>query len=271
MEAQNAMQPCDKGRRDASLERMAATLHDLYAGTHEVEAARELQRVYLAEKDRYLDSLARVAVARCPFSQEPFEMAIDTAGLDGPWWDVNGPDSIGDRRNPRHVVTLGSLDLREREPVESDSPLIQSIEPGPGVPFLLPRLMRFDSVRCVIGSLPIGDGRYCAYLMSYFSDPPLEAAQGHQSWLRGSLSFRAQGQILWKRLEDAWDFDLRPWLSAEPVRVFWIAPGDTTLTLRTGVQGCPYVELTGPRALQVIRNGRVVRMNPPSNRMNEKE
>ena len=236
-----------------------------------MEAARALQRTYLAEKDQYLDSLARVAVARCPFSQEPFEMAIDTAGLDGPWWDVNGPDPIGDRRNPRHVVTLGALDLQGHEPLESDSPLIQSIEPGPGVPFLLPRLMRFDSVRCVIHSLPISDERYTAYLMSYFSDPPLKAAQSHQSWLRGSLPFRIQGQIMWKRLEDAWDFDLGPWLAAKPTGVFWIAPGDSTLTLQSGVKDCPYIDLPGPRALQVIRNGHVVRMNPPSHRMGEKE
>jgi hypothetical protein len=55
-------------------------------------------------------------------------------------------------------------------------------------------------------------------------------------------------------------FDLGPWLRSG--KLLWIAPGDTTLTLREGEAGCPLVGLTGSRHMAHIREGRVWRSRP---------
>lgn len=40
-------------------------------------------------------------------------------------------------------------------------------------------------------------------------------------------------------------------------KLLWIAPGDESITLRQGVEGCPYLGLEGPRELAFIKNGKV--------------
>jgi hypothetical protein len=50
------------------------------------------------------------------------------------------------------------------------------------------------------------------------------------------------------------DFDLEPWL--EQGKLAWIAPGDLTLALRRGSDGCPYVGLQGERGRQYFQGGR---------------
>jgi len=241
---------------------MEQTLDALHGEPHDVESARSLQATYQQQLQQYLDSLPRLPIARCPFTDELLEATIDNFGLDGVWWDRNGPGSLDLQQDPHHLVTLGALDLCGQEPHESDRPLIQSIELGPAVPYLIPRLMKIESMRCVIHSLAIADGRYWATLMSYFSDPPLPAAEGHQPWLRGNFSFEQDGHVMWKRCEEAWDFELRPWVAEEPARVFWIDPGDFSMTLHSGAAKCPFLDLPGSRSLQVIRAGRLVPMEP---------
>ncbi len=51
------------------------------------------------------------------------------------------------------------------------------------------------------------------------------------------------------------DFDLAPWI--EQGKVFWIAPGDESMTLRSDVQGCPYLNLLGSREFVSICRGKV--------------
>ncbi len=53
------------------------------------------------------------------------------------------------------------------------------------------------------------------------------------------------------------DFDLGPWLDAG--RLLWVAPGDPDVRLRTGRDGCPYLDLAGRREDAVIRDGVVSR------------
>ena len=239
------------------LRKMEKTLHRLYSQSLDISESRSLQQRYQKYTRKYLDSLPRVQVARNPFNDELFTMTIDVFGLDGIWWDVNGPDPIIVQKSPQHLVTLGALDLAGHQPAESDSPLIQSIEPGPGRPYIVPRLLRTEGVSCVIHSLPINDNRYRAYLISYFTDVTPDNVEGHQPWLRADFKFRFQGQIMWDRREDALDFKLEPWLETRPPQVFWIDPDDPDLRLQSGLNECPYLHLKGTRSMQVIRHGRV--------------
>lgn len=50
-----------------------------------------------------------------------------------------------------------------------------------------------------------------------------------------------------------YDFELAPWLRAG--KVLWLEPGDESLTLREGPEGCPFVGLDGRRLITVIANG----------------
>ena len=50
------------------------------------------------------------------------------------------------------------------------------------------------------------------------------------------------------------EYDLRPWL--ESGRLRWIAPGDDSLELRTGADGCPYLDLPGERRRRYLQDGK---------------
>jgi hypothetical protein len=39
--------------------------------------------------------------------------------------------------------------------------------------------------------------------------------------------------------------------------LLWLEPGDESATLRAGVEGCPFVDLPGPRRLAVIFRGEI--------------
>ena len=108
--------------------------------------------------------------------------------------------------------------------------------------------------------LPHGD---TAYLTAYFSPAPLHGAMLHQPWARTDYEVldeagKNQG---WGLSNDLWDFDLQPWIAQG--KLSWIAPGDETLTLRTG-EPCPYVGLPGVRAPQSIERGVLSHIDLPT-------
>ncbi len=51
------------------------------------------------------------------------------------------------------------------------------------------------------------------------------------------------------------DFDLTQWVTRKLLN--WIAPGDASLTLRQGIDGCPYLNLPGSHAVQRLQYGTV--------------
>lgn len=199
----------------------------------------------------YANALPLPGLARCPFTDEVLYHAIDAAGLDGMWWEYHAATRLFAGRVPSTFFSLqGAMQLEA--PVE-DTPFL--VKPGPGVPFVLPRLMEDPGVRAVVSSLAVG--RHQAFPIVYFkeSDTPLERPN---EWGRNRYELIEDGNYAWgERFEDpdGYDYELEPWIGRG--KLSWIAPGDDTLALRSTVDDCPYLRLTGPRTPQHLQDGRV--------------
>lgn len=225
-------------------ERLDATQAD--ATPKEADSAR-----YGTLRRSYREQLPQVAVARCPFTKQVYTHSLDTFGIDGPWWDCRSTNRPLELMMQGTVVAFtGALKLAlhiERAPFLA--------KPGPGVPFVVPRLLRRDGVRAVLMSLPIGE--HTGYAVTYFADPVPSDLEGFNDWGTDYYQFDdGLDQLGWhqaSQTEADYDFNLAPYLKSGAL--LWIAPDDTALTLREGTTGCPYVDLEGPRVPQLVQDG----------------
>lgn len=197
----------------------------------------------------YVDGLPRVALSRCPLTGEETVYPIDTAGLDGPWWDYELPARPDERLAPTVHVVTGAMAL-----APTIEPTDWIVRPGPGVPFVVPHLLERDDVVAVVSELPIGRHRGFPVVYYSTSHPP---GPRFNTWGRDSYQVPHAGERLsvWEpELDESIDTELEPWLEAGKLQ--WIAPGDRALVLRTGAPGCPYLGLPGPHGFASLRYGR---------------
>jgi hypothetical protein len=134
------------------------------------------------------------------------------------------------------------------------------VHPGPGVPFVVPRLLEMPGMIAVISEIEMADGAR-AYPVAYFAPrrPPVQTLAA--SWARTNFVYTTQlGAHAWRRADepapgqpapDSWDFALAPWLKQGKVR--WCEPGSEGTTLSTAApEACPFLDLPGIRRPQVI-------------------
>jgi hypothetical protein len=230
--------------------RLIATLR---AKDTDPAVAREARDRRDALLDRYLELLSEVTVARSPDSATLVRWRIDTVGLDGWYWRyetaaVDDPDPM-----PAGWLAMNGA-MRLVEPVEINPELVV---PGPGMPYVVPRLLRAPGVRAVIAQVAVG--RHTGWPITYFGPRPLDTPLVN-TWGRAEhYVYDADGTWLgWsdnlERVSD-YDFELADWLRSG--KLLWIAPGDDSGTLREGVDGCPYLDLPGPRKIARIEDGKV--------------
>lgn len=211
-------------------------------------------RAVLLQKE-YTDQLPLHAISRCPHCDEPFEIAADFYGLNGPFWREFGVERFG-KSCPHMLAYLGALNYHDHVPTADACGPVNEIHSGPEVPYLVPRLMALEGMKCVVSSLRIVDDCYTAYLMTYFADPPAAPSDGHQNWLRQYHTYvNSAGHRINHIRTDPWDFDVLGWMRRAPGSVLWIAPGDDTLTLHTSTDDFPYDGLPGRRHPLVLRRG----------------
>jgi hypothetical protein len=227
-------------RRDAVAERLNAAHED-----RREEIAAELvaaQREVTALYQRYERGLPRPALSRCPFTGDVVRLAIDTFGLDGPWWNYEVPARPIEPLPPTLFAVTGSVAFGEPVPA---TPFV--CRPGPAVPFVVPRMLVHPEIRAVVSQLRIGT--LDAYAVLYFSaDPPLDIARANDWGLDRYLAEDAAGAGYGLRvIDDERDFDCDLAFYIRSGRQMWIAPGDETLTLRSVITGCPYLDLPGRR------------------------
>jgi hypothetical protein len=215
--------------------------------------AGQLRDRYIALSHRYADLLPEVTVARCPESGRVVRWRMDTAGLDGWFWDYRLAVHRTASGLPRLWLAMTGA-MRLAEPVEHTAHLAV---PGPGVPYALPRLLDKPGVRLVIAEVPVG--RHTGWALSYFGPRP-DGVNLVNRW--GADSYNVyEDDGTWSgwasnvELAEDFDFDLRRWLDAG--KAFWIAPGDPSATLREGSGNCPYVDLTGPRKVAHVWRGEI--------------
>ncbi|MEV6824493.1 hypothetical protein [Amycolatopsis sp. NPDC051102] len=202
----------------------------------------------------YRGMLPAVTVARCPETGEALSWPIDTYGLDGNFWAYDAtirrlPSSVP----PAWLAMTGAMRLAD--PVE-DTPF--RAVPGPGVPFVVPRILAAPGVRAVLGEVPVG--RHTGWTISYFGPRPgvplvnLWGTNDYPVYVPGKRRGWATAET---GVTDC-DFDLAGWLESGKLR--WIEPGDESASLREGADGCPFLDLPGDRRIAVVANGSVRRV-----------
>jgi len=205
----------------------------------------------LSTRDRYRIETPIVPVSRCPFTGIELHLSIDTLGLDGLWWDVEDPVRMPQNFPPTVFALNGAIHLASS--IEFTSHLVR---PGPGAPYVIPRLLAEPDTTAVLASVAIGDHQ--GYVITYFGYPPQAERPVVDEWGQFGWDIQRGQSPGWDShpllIEDC-DFDLEPWL--EQNRLLWIDPGDETLTLRAGMKGCPYRDLKGRKTLQTLFEGRL--------------
>ncbi|GAB7037013.1 MULTISPECIES: hypothetical protein [Catenuloplanes] len=201
---------------------------------------------------RYRDLLPDVPVARCPHTGELVRWPIDTAGLDTWFWDyLNAVRRTPQPLPPSWIAMTGAMRLTE--PVETPP---FAVVPGPGVPFVVPRILGAPGVRAVLAEVPVG--AHTGWAVTYFGPRPPDVRLVN---LWGTNTYQVFDDGVWRGWDrhrpriSEYDFALTGWLESGALR--WIAPGDDTATLRTGAADCPFVDLPGSRRIAVLANGTV--------------
>lgn len=220
-----------------------------------VEIANDVS-VPKAERDlarrAYVATLPLVRISTCPFTGEPVMLHLDTGGLDGPFWEARHPARTRAHTLPRTVFSIaGALALQP--PIEVFDFLAI---PGPGVPYVVPRLLDSDGVVAVMRGVDIGHHR--GVVICYFCpegavvDESLRLNEwGARSyWYGYTDGTSAVGEsTVW----DAYnEYDVIPWLESGKLR--WIAPGDEHFDVVEGV-ACPYLDMGGPPEVQRVSEG----------------
>jgi len=206
----------------------------------------------LAELGRaYEDGLPQVPFARCPIGGEVQVHSFDPFGLDGPWWNYDAPLRPLMERIPSCLAVTGAVALAGELP---DVPWL--CRPGPGLPYVLPRLLSADGIFATIRQLAVGP--HTAWAVCYFGAEVPPGLAMPNAWGTGAYWDASDGTPGWTATPDdplERDFSLSPWIARG--KLYWIAPGDDTLTLRTEIAGCPYVGMPGEKREQRIAFGRL--------------
>lgn len=248
-----------KLKRDAALvsfQQMAALKNSGRKRLWSMQERRRTQQEFQTIQLEYVKSLPPVEIARCPFDHNIVTKTMDIYGIDGPWWDVNSWDLplAGDP----HVITYSGALTHAQKLVEKVPPGLEILI-GPERPYVIPRLLESGAV-CVIALVEVLTG---AYLMTYFADPPLPGVEGAEPWLRKIFYYIDEtGNQAWNGRSDPWDFDIAKWIDAG--KVYWIAPGDASLTVVKGKAAeCPYVGLEGAQTPRSLTGRGIAQMAMP--------
>jgi hypothetical protein len=215
------------------------------------EARRAYAELSVIEAE-YFRRVPRLPMAPCPQCGRVLYRSFDPFGLDGLWWRSDAqPEEPA--ACPHFCVLLGAVSLGEHRP----SPGFE-VHPGPGAPFVMPRLMGLEGMSAVLAEIPLVDGAV-AYPVAYFAArrPPVQRLTA--SWARTNFVYTTQlGEHGWRASEEpteadpVWDFELRPWLTGG--RLSWCEPGsDRTMLGARPPAECPFLDHPGLRRSQVVR------------------
>jgi hypothetical protein len=129
------------------------------------------------------------------------------------------------------------------------------VSPGPEAPWIDHELLEHPDIRVVVNAVRIG--RHLGYALAYFGAPGAPDLVRVNAWGTDNYRFVDDaGEVRWGERQmwpERCDFELAPWIRAG--RLLWIAPDDDTLTLRSTVAGCPYLELPGRREPIYLQDG----------------
>lgn len=201
--------------------------------------------------ERYVELLPTVPVSRCPRTGELWSWRVDVVDLDGWFWQYEGATRRLKENLPLTWLAVTGA-MRVAEPVPWTRFVVS---PGPGAPYVIPRILEHPEIVAVISQLPVGP--HTGWPVTYFGSRSTGETMVND-WGRDMFDSYApdgtwEGWSADEVFFDDMDFELEPWVRSGDLH--WIAPGDTTMTPRTGIEGCPYLDLDGPRAEARIERG----------------
>ncbi|MCJ7732677.1 hypothetical protein MUP51_10215 [Candidatus Bathyarchaeota archaeon] len=238
--------------RDMLLDWEDAHLDDDKPSTETLNKYTEISKKITEITQKYLKMTPVIPLSRCPYSGEVTYYSIDHFGIDGPWWDYTKPlRALSNLPVTFHTVT-GSLKLNGKP-----ERMQFQVRPGPERPYLIKQLIESPGVKAVISTAQIGKHTGC--MVFYYKEDVNTSVEPARLW----------GQYLWESI-DRWGkriylepderdfsyiFNLEDWV--EEGKLLWIQPDDKEFTLRTGVNGCPYLNMVGDTRFQIIIDGEV--------------
>ncbi|WP_330183380.1 hypothetical protein OHB26_06855 [Nocardia sp. NBC_01503] len=242
-------------RRAALLEE-GTRLSELYRAVGYTEEGKAAIYRVIELRKQYAELMPGMPVSRCPFTREAVSWPMDTVDLDGWFWEWDKPSRRRVSKVPPTWLAMGGA-MRLSEPV---TPAPFDCMPGPGVPYVVPRLLDLADTRAVIAEVPVG--RHTGWAITYFTTRRPDGLALEDLWGGKTYDlYDSQGNWrAWSEFPQShidYSFDLRPWL--ESGKLSWIAPGDDSAVLREGVADCPYIDLEGDRQMQLIYDGNITR------------
>lgn len=200
-------------------------------------------RGFSALHARYQELLPDIVVSRCPFTAQLVYWPLDTVDVDGWFWNARNPVRRTDPVPHTWLLMGGAMRL---DGPPAPAPFDRWV--GPDVPYVYAEALAHPEMRAVISEVRVGP--HTGWPITYHCSVhrprglALEPVWGSEHY---DVAAAPRRYAAW---DDNWhmntpDFDLRPWLDSG--KLLWIAPGDTTATLRTGSTDCPYLDLPGTR------------------------
>lgn len=193
--------------------------------------------------DHYRERVPLIPISRCPFTGEVVYHSLDLFGIDGLWWRYRAPIRPLETLPSTFAGLSGALAVEG-----SPEPTPFEVRPGPSAPFLIPRIMADPEVTAVVSAVRIG--KHVGYPVCYFTSALGQAIPQCNTWGTDRwVLLDHDGVLQWNEVdedESAFDFNLEPWVRDK--RLLWIAEGDATLSLSSGVDGCPYLGLATERS-----------------------
>lgn len=231
-------------------ERRAAVLAEHAALT---EAQRDeddpARRTRAALRAEYLAGVPRVRLSRCPFTKEVVTHSVDTAGLDGLWWRYEDVVRPVEELPPTFFALTGAVRLAD---AVEDVPFL--VKAGPEVPYVIPRILLHRDVRAVVSTVKVGG--HTGYAVCYFAEPVPPMLARVNAWGANEFWFTDEYGTWWDSSDEDGEeveHDLAPWVSEGKLQ--WVSPGDPDLRLRSGLDGCPYLDLPGRRSFVRVQDG----------------
>ncbi|MFH1180581.1 MAG: hypothetical protein V1710_09480 [Candidatus Bathyarchaeota archaeon] len=225
-------------------------------------------------RDQYRMNVPIMPLSRCPYTNQVVYHSIDHYGLDGLWWNNEVPIRPVEVLPSSFFMVNGAVKLGR---VEKTSFLVK---PGPEVPYVVSEILLNPQFKAVISRIRVGN--HVAYPIFYFIEDWSKAMEPMNNWGANYWSFLDadmklgynEYDVLWaekepdysdepvsdegsERLEYTFDFDLSKWIREG--KLLWIAPDDSTLSLKTGTSGCPFLNLEGSQAFSVLFDGELTK------------
>lgn len=197
----------------------------------------------------YANSLPRVPLGRCPFTDTVLKHSFDPWGLDGLWWRYEDAVRPVDTVPETFFALTGAVRLADD--IEAVPFLVK---PGPEAPYVVPRILWHKAVRAVLTQVQVG--AHTGYAVSYFAQPVPPLLSRFNAWGASEYWMTDDHGTWWDRVDEdveEIDFDLEPWLRSGQLQ--WISPGDDDLRLRTDVDNCPFLDLPGRRSFIRVQDG----------------